>query len=110
MARGLGIPVNKIFALTFAAGCGLAGLGGGLGTELVGLDPNFPLKYMIYFLIVVTVGGASGILGPFVAAVILGIADVMGKYYMPKTGAFTIYVLLIAILVLRPHGLLSRPR
>jgi branched-chain amino acid transport system permease protein len=110
VARGLGIPVNRIFALTFAAGSGLAGLGGGLGTELMGLDPTFPLKYMIYFLIVVTVGGSSGIAGPFFAALILGVADVMGKYYVPQAGAFVIYVLMIAMLVLRPQGLLSRAR
>jgi branched-chain amino acid transport system permease protein len=109
VARGLGIPVNQIFAATFAVGSGLAGLGGGLGTELMGLDPNFPLKYMIYFLIVVTVGGASGIIGPLIAAIILGVADVMGKYYVPQIGAFTIYALMIAILVYRPHGLLARP-
>jgi branched-chain amino acid transport system permease protein len=108
VARGLGIPVNRIFAATFALGSGLAGLGGGLGTELMGLDPNFPLKYMIYFLIVVTVGGSAGIAGPFAAAILLGVADVVGKYYVPQTGAFTIYMLMIAILVLRPHGLLAR--
>jgi branched-chain amino acid transport system permease protein len=108
VARGLGIPVSRIFALTFAGGCGLAGLGGGLGTELMGLDPNFPLKYMIYFLIVVTVGGSSSIAGPFLAALILGIADVMGKYYVPQAGAFVIYALMIVILVLRPQGLLAR--
>jgi branched-chain amino acid transport system permease protein len=110
VARGLGIPVNRIFALTFAAGSGLAGLGGGLATELMGLDPNFPLKYMIYFLIVVTVGGSSSIVGPFLAALILGVADVMGKYYVPHAGAFVIYVLMITILVLRPQGLLARTR
>jgi branched-chain amino acid transport system permease protein len=110
VARGLGIPVNRIFALTFAAGSGLAGLGGGLGTELVGLDPTFPLKYMIYFLIVVTTGGTSGIAGPFFAALILGVADVMGKYYVPQAGAFVIYVLMITMLVLRPQGLLPGAR
>jgi branched-chain amino acid transport system permease protein len=110
VARGLGIPVNRIFALTFAAGSGLAGLGGGLGTELMGLDPTFPLKYMIYFLIVVTTGGTSGIAGPFFAALILGVADVMGKYYAPQAGAFVIYVLMITMLVLRPQGLLPRAR
>ncbi len=83
VARGLGIPVDLIFALTFAVGSGLAGLGGALGAEIIGLDPSFPLKFMIYFLIVVTVGGTSGITGPFVASLILGIADVAGKYYMP---------------------------
>ena len=86
VARGLGIPVGTVFAVTFAVGSGLAGLGGALGAELLGLDPNFPLKFMIYFLIVVTVGGTSGITGPFVASLLLGVADVAGKYYVPGAG------------------------
>ena len=72
--------------------------------------PVFPLKFMIYFLIVVTVGGTSGIFGPFLAALILGIADVAGKYYVPSFGAFAIYFLMIAILILRPNGLFARGR
>src|SRR4029077_16766466 len=79
VARGLGIPVGTVFAATFAVGSGLAGLGGGLGVERVVLDPYFPMKYLIYFLIVVAVGGTSGIMGPFLAALMLGIADVAGK-------------------------------
>src|SRR6516164_8070091 len=110
VARGLGIPVGTVFAVTFAVGSGLAGLGGALGTELLGLDPNFPLRFMIYFLIVVTVGGTSGIVGPFAASLLLGIADVAGKYYVPALGAFMIYLVMIAVLVLRPHGLFARPR
>jgi branched-chain amino acid transport system permease protein len=110
VARGLGISVNRIFAITFAVGSGLAGLGGALGAELLGLDPTFPLKYMIYFLIVVTVGGASSITGPFVAALLLGIADVAGKYYFPQFGAFVIYTLMIVVLILRPQGLFARAR
>jgi branched-chain amino acid transport system permease protein len=110
VARGLGIPVSLVFAATFAVGSGLAGLGGALGTEILGLDPNFPLKFMIYFLIVVAVGGTSGVMGPFVASLLLGIADVAGKYYVPAIGAFIIYVVMIAVLVLRPHGLFARPR
>jgi len=110
VARGLGIPVGTVFAMTFAAGSGLAGLGGALGAELLGLDPNFPLRFMIYFLIVVTVGGTSGIVGPFVASLLLGIADVAGKYYVPSLGAFMIYLVMIVVLVLRPHGLFGRPR
>ena len=110
VARGLGINVNAIFAITFAFGSGLAGLGGALGAEIMGLEPTFPLKFMIYFLIVVTVGGTSGILGPFLAALILGIADVAGKYYVPSFGAFVIYFLMIAILILRPNGLFARGR
>jgi branched-chain amino acid transport system permease protein len=110
VARGLGIDVNTIFAVTFAVGSGLAGLGGALGTEILGLDPTFPLKFMIYFLIVVTVGGTSSITGPFVASLILGIADVAGKYYVPSLGAFVIYTVMIAVLILRPQGLFARPR
>jgi branched-chain amino acid transport system permease protein len=110
VARGLGIPVNTIFALTFAVGSGLAGLGGALGAEILGLDPTFPLKFMIYFLIVVTVGGSSSIAGPFLASLLLGIADVAGKYYVPQSGAFVIYVLMIVILLLRPQGLFARGR
>ena len=108
VARGLGINVSLIFALTFALGSGLAGLGGALGTELLGLDPNFPLKFLIYFMIVVTVGGTSSITGPFIAALLLGIADVAGKYYLPQFGAFIIYAVMIVVLIVRPHGLFSR--
>lgn len=108
VARGLGINVSLIFALTFALGSGLAGLGGALGGELMGLDPNFPLKFLIYFMIVVTVGGTSSITGPFVAALLLGIADVAGKYYLPEVGAFIIYAVMVLVLVFRPHGLFSR--
>jgi branched-chain amino acid transport system permease protein len=110
VARGLGINVDRIFAITFAVGSGLAGLGGAMGAEILGLDPTFPLKYMIYFLIVVTVGGTSSITGPFLAALLLGIADVAGKYYVPEFGAFVIYTLMIVVLILRPQGLFARAR
>jgi len=108
VASGLGIDVNRIFLVTFAFGSGLAGLGGALGAEILGLDPTFPLKFMIYFLIVVAVGGTTTITGPLLASLLLGIADVAGKYYVPKLGAFIIYSVMIAILMLRPQGLFAR--
>lgn len=108
VASGLGIDVNRVFLLTFAVGSGLAGLGGALGAEILGLDPTFPLKFMIYFLIVVSVGGTTTITGPLLAALLLGIADVAGKYYVPKLGAFIVYALMILILVWRPQGLFGR--
>jgi branched-chain amino acid transport system permease protein len=108
VARGLGINVGAVFGVTFAVGSGLAGLGGALGAEILGLDPVFPLKYMIYFLIVVTVGGTSSITGPFLASILLGIGDVAGKYYMPELGAFVIYSIMIVVLLLRPQGLFTR--
>ena len=107
-AVGLGINVPWVFALTFAFGSGLAGLGGALGAEILGLDPHFPLKFALYFLIVVAVGGASSITGPFLASLLLGIGDVAGKYYVPKLGAFVIYTIMIVLLILRPNGLFGR--
>ena len=110
VARGLGINVDAIFAATFAVGSGLAGLGGALGAEILGLDPSFPLKFMIYFLVVVTVGGTASISGAFLASLLLGIADVAGKYYMPQLGAFVIYSVMVAVLIWRPQGLFGRVR
>jgi branched-chain amino acid transport system permease protein len=107
-SAGLGINVSRVFGLTFALGSGLAGLGGGLGIDVLGLDPTFPIKYMVYFLLVVAVGGAGTIKGPLLAAVILGIFDVAGKYYVPEIGAFVIYVLMVALLLLYPAGLIGR--
>lgn len=108
VARGVGIHVNMIFAITFAVGSGLAGLGGALGAEILGLDPTFPLKFMVYFLIVVSVGGTSSMYGPLCASILLGVADVLGKYYVPALGGFVIYIVLVAVLVVRPQGLFAR--
>ena len=108
VARGLGIPVGLVFATTFAVGSGIAGLGGALGAEILGLDPTFPFKFLIYFLIVVTVGGTTSLTGPFVASLLLGIADVAGKYFVPDLGAFVIYTVMILVLVVRPKGLFAR--
>jgi len=107
-ARGLGIDVNRVFTLTFALGSALAGLGGALGVEILGLDPGFPVKYIVYFLIVVAVGGSGSVKGSLLASLILGVADVAGKYYVPEFGAFVIYAVMVAMLIFRPQGLLGR--
>lgn len=107
-SAGLGINVSRVFSLTFALGSGLAGLGGGLGIDVLGLDPTFPFKYMVYFLIVVAVGGAGTIGGPLLAAIVLGVFDVAGKYYVPSLGAFVIYALMVVLLIIFPSGLISR--
>ena len=108
IARGMGIPVQRLFFLTFSFGCGIAGLGGALSLGMLGLEPTFPLKYMIFFLIVVCVGGAGTITGPFVAALVVGVVDMAGKYYLPEAGAFLIYVFMVLTLLLRPNGLIPR--
>lgn len=107
-SAGLGINVNRVFMLTFALGSGLAGLGGGLGVDVLGLDPGFPLKYMVYFLLVVAVGGAGSIKGTLIAAMILGVFDVAGKYYVPEVGAFIIFALMVLLLSVFPTGLFGK--
>lgn len=108
VAAGTGIHVQRLFFLTFSLGCGLAGLGGALSLGVLGLEPTFALKYLIYFLIVVCVGGAGTIAGPFVAALLVGVVDVAGKYYLPEAGAFLIYVVMVTTLLVRPNGLVPR--
>lgn len=108
MARGLGINVDGAFAVTFALGSGLAGLGGALAIEIVGLDPSFAFIYLVYVLIVVSVGGLGSIGGSFIAASLIGISDVAGKYYVPEIGAFLIYLVMILLLMWRPAGLFGR--
>jgi branched-chain amino acid transport system permease protein len=108
MARGLGINVDVLFAITFALGGGLAGLGGALAVAMVGLDPSFAFTYLIYVLIVVSVGGLGSIAGSFAAAMVLGVSDIAGKYYMPAIGSVLIYLVMIVLLMWRPLGLFGR--
>jgi branched-chain amino acid transport system permease protein len=108
MARGLGINVDRTFAITFALGSGLAGLGGALAVNIVGLDPNFSLAFLVYVLIIVAVGGLGSIVGSFVAAILIGISDIAGKYYVPELGAFLIYLVMLLVLMWRPAGLFGK--
>ncbi|MFD2238074.1 branched-chain amino acid ABC transporter permease [Aureimonas populi] len=108
MASGIGIRVDRLFAATFALGAALAGLGGALSIPVLGLDPTFPLKYLVFFLIVVCVGGPGTVLGSLVAALAIGIIDVAGKYYAPEIGGFVIYALVLLILFWRPNGIVAR--
>ncbi|MGE5269522.1 MAG: branched-chain amino acid ABC transporter permease [Thiohalocapsa sp.] len=108
MAQSVGINTSLLFTLTFALGSGLAGLGGGLGADLLGVSPSYAFDNLVYFLIVVAVGGLGSIRGPFVAALLIGIADTGFKYLLPELGAFFIYVLTMAILLWRPRGLFGR--
>jgi branched-chain amino acid transport system permease protein len=108
MAQSVGINTRRLFTLTFALGSGLAGLGGALGAEIVAIQPTYPFENLVYFLIVVSVGGLGSLRGPFVAALLIGIADTACKYWLPQYGVFLIYIATIAILLWRPAGLFGR--
>jgi len=105
MAESLGIDIDRLFTLTFAFGSGMAALGGGLGAEFLGLDPQYALKYLVYFLIVVAVGGLGRVTGVFYAALLIGVLDFVLKKYLPQGGTLFIYALTIVLLLWRPQGL-----
>ena len=108
MAESLGINVDRLFTITFAFGSGMAALGGGLGAEFLGLDPQYALKYLVYFLIAVSVGGLGSVVGVYCASLLLGVLDFTLKLYLPKGGTTFIYVLTILLLLWRPQGLFGR--
>jgi branched-chain amino acid transport system permease protein len=108
MAQSVGINTSRLFMLTFALGSGLAGLGGGLGADLMAINPTYALQYLVYFIIVVAVGGLGSVRGPFFAALLIGIADTAFKYWLPELGAFFIYALTMVLLLWRPQGLFGR--
>lgn len=105
MAEALGINIDRLFTITFALGSGIAALGGGLGAEFLGLDPQYPLKYLVFFLIVVAVGGSGRVTGVFCAALFIGVLDFVLKKYLPQGGTFFIYGMAILLLLWRPQGL-----
>ena len=108
MAQSIGIDVDRLFTLTFGIGSGLAALGGGLAVQLVGLSPSFAVIYLVFFLLVVAVGGLGSFKGTLLAALILGIFDTAGKYLYADAGGFFIYAIAMAILLVRPAGLYGR--
>jgi branched-chain amino acid transport system permease protein len=105
MAQAVGINTRRLFTLTFALGSALAGLGGALGADIVPVQWGYPLEHLVYFLIVVAVGGLGSLRGPFIAALLIGVADTACKYWVPQFGAFLIYAATIAVLLWRPMGL-----
>ena len=108
MAQSIGINTSRLFAAAFGLGTGLAALGGGLGADVLAIAPAYPLQYIIYFLIVVAVGGLGNIKGPFVAALVIGVSDSACRYFLPEAGSIFIFAFVFAVLVWRPNGIMER--
>lgn len=108
MTSSCGIDVDRLFTFAFTLGCALAGLGGALSVNVVTLDPGFPITILVFILFVVVVGGMGSIRGTLIAALAMGVCDVVGKYYAPEIGSFIIYGLAVVLLLWRPRGLIAR--
>ncbi len=108
MAQSIGIDTGRLFTFTFALGSGLAALGGALGADLLAMTPTYPFEHLVYFLIVVAIGGLGTLRGPFLGAILIGVGDTACKYWLPQFGAFFIYAATMALLLWRPQGLLGR--
>lgn len=110
MAQSVGINTQRLFLLVFGLGSGLAGLGGALGSDLLPIHWSYPLEHLVYFMIVVSIGGVGSLSGPFVAAMLIGLADTACKYWVPELGAFLIYLFTIGVLLVLPNGLFGAAR
>ena len=108
MAQALGIRTQIIYAVSFAIAIGLAAMGGIIGSELLPLDPYYALRYMVVFLVVVSIGGAGSIPGALFSSLLLGVIDTTGRYIAPEFGEFFFYFAVIFIVTLFPRGLAGR--
>jgi branched-chain amino acid transport system permease protein len=108
MTSALGVRTEIIYAVSFAVAVGLGAFGGVIGAEFLPIEPYYALRYMVTFLVVVSVGGAGSIPGAVVACLLLGAVDTAGRYLMPDFGNFFFYAAVIAVICLFPRGLLGR--
>lgn len=107
-SEALGIRTARVYSAAFALGAGLAALGGIVGAELMPLDPYYPLKHLVAFLAVVSVGGAASPLGLLAAALLLGTIETTAKYFASDYATLLFYATMLAVLSWRPEGLFGR--
>jgi branched-chain amino acid transport system permease protein len=108
MAAALGVRTEWIYAATFALAVALGAFGGVVGAEILPIEPYYALRYMVTFLVVVSIGGAGSIQGALAASLTLGMVDTVGKYFIPNFGEFFFYLAVVIIVLVRPRGMLGR--
>jgi len=105
MAAGLGGNIPALFTGIFGAGVALAGLGGIAAAPVLGVYPGLDAEIMIPAFIVIVIGGMGSLRGAFMGSMLIGEADTFGKAYFPEIALFLIYLLMAAVLLVRPQGL-----
>ena len=110
MAGALGVRTGLVYAVSFGLAVALAALGGVVGAQLLPIEPYYALRYMVTFLVVVSVGGAGSIPGALVACLLLGAVETTTRYLVPEYGDFFFYLAVIAIVCVFPNGLLGRAK
>lgn len=108
MLAASGVNVNLVFAITFAIGAGLAGLGGVIGAVELSMVPGEDTRLLLASLIVVIVGGMGSVVGAAIGAIILGLAETYGLAYAPTYSVVFTFVILVLVLAFRPRGILGR--
>jgi branched-chain amino acid transport system permease protein len=108
MATGLGLNVSLVFTLVFTTGAALAGLSGVIAGPYQSFGPGVDFDTLILALIVVVIGGLGTLSGAFWGAIVLGIADTLGKVLFPDYAQFIIYIVMALVLLVKPTGLFSR--
>jgi len=109
MLAASGVNVNLVFAITFAIGAGLAGLGGVIGAVELSMVPGEDTRFLLASLIVVIVGGMGSVTGAAIGAAMLGLAETFGLAYAPTYSVVFTFVILVIVLAFRPRGLMGRP-
>jgi branched-chain amino acid transport system permease protein len=108
MASALGIPIDLLYALTFGAGCWLAGVAGVLSLPISAAAPGMDASMGVETFAVVIIGGLGNIWGTFAAALLIGLVESLGVLWLPRGSIVFVYVLMLVVLMLRPQGLFGR--
>lgn len=109
MLSATGVNVHVVFATVFAIGAGLAGLAGVVGGTALSIAPGEDVRYLLASLVVVIVGGMGSIAGAAVGALLIGLAEQIGLAYFPTYGVVLTFVIMVAVLAVRPQGIMGRP-
>jgi len=107
MARGIGIPVSRLFSMVFFLGCALAGMGGVLGAPILSVHPGLASEMLPLALLVVILGGVGSLGGAMLGSVLIGFVDVFGQALLPDLSYVILFLPMVIILIARPRGLLG---